>query len=619
MTAPTPSASKTTEAKPPEAKNADVAKKPMKQESLRDTVEAVAIAFILAFVFKTFEAEAFVIPTGSMAPTLYGRHKEVTCPACGIFYTIGASQEIDQDSGILTGRIRNSECPNCRHRNEVSAAPVFNGDRIVVNKEVSEYRRFDVVVFKNPEEPHVNYIKRLVGLPGEMIRIRQGDIQMRRAETEPWVTQRKEKPEVQRDIQIVVYDDRHPPKDLLRAGAEERWVPARWTPTAVEMGGWSLDKNGWTAANEERTYAFRSTDNSEQWLRYRHLAASEIHWNSAALGSVSPALTAKLVGDFCGFNVRDSDASRQELFWVKDLTIDANVELADVTDASRLSFEIAQGVRSVRCVIAPMTGQVELQQIGHSGGTSTPVVLGTVESDLQGAGEYAITFACVDDRVCLWIDDELVPFGDAANLETPSLNLPTFRDMAPIGISVQNMSGSVSELIVRRDIYYRNDMLAYRTDEQSDLYFRDSIEEVPPGMDTESALRDPTQYGSIYARYLSEQEQRYGALLTFSLSDDEYLMFGDNSPASQDSRLFYFDGRLIREPNGNRYAVKQKNLIGKALCIFWPHGVPFMNDGRGYSLIGHRRFEGGQLVRDKSYPLYSVPFYPNLSRMKRIR
>ena len=68
--------------------------KPKRQEGMRETIEAVAIAFILAFVFKTFEAEAFVIPTGSMAPTLYGRHKEVTCSGCNMPYTIGASQEV---------------------------------------------------------------------------------------------------------------------------------------------------------------------------------------------------------------------------------------------------------------------------------------------------------------------------------------------------------------------------------------------------------------------------------------------------------------------------------------------------------------------------------------------
>jgi signal peptidase I len=90
-----------------------VAPKMTREESIRDTIEAVAIAFILAFIFKTFEAEAFVIPTGSMAPTLYGRHKEVHCECCGLDYTIGASQEVDQESGQLLQRIATSHCPNC--------------------------------------------------------------------------------------------------------------------------------------------------------------------------------------------------------------------------------------------------------------------------------------------------------------------------------------------------------------------------------------------------------------------------------------------------------------------------------------------------------------------------
>ena len=39
------------------------------------------MAVILAMLIRGYDAEAFVIPTGSMAPTLMGRHKEVTCPA----------------------------------------------------------------------------------------------------------------------------------------------------------------------------------------------------------------------------------------------------------------------------------------------------------------------------------------------------------------------------------------------------------------------------------------------------------------------------------------------------------------------------------------------------------
>src|SRR3954466_1383491 len=66
---------------------------PAPKEGYRDTVEAIVVAFILALVVRGFEAQAFVIPTGSMAPTLMGRHKEVTCPQCKYVYSVNASAE----------------------------------------------------------------------------------------------------------------------------------------------------------------------------------------------------------------------------------------------------------------------------------------------------------------------------------------------------------------------------------------------------------------------------------------------------------------------------------------------------------------------------------------------
>src|SRR5271167_1226786 len=67
--------------------------------TLRETVESIVIAFVLAFLFRTFEAEAFVIPTGSMAPTLRGRHRDVECPECHFRYPIGAKREEDDSGG----------------------------------------------------------------------------------------------------------------------------------------------------------------------------------------------------------------------------------------------------------------------------------------------------------------------------------------------------------------------------------------------------------------------------------------------------------------------------------------------------------------------------------------
>src|SRR6185295_18185864 len=156
-------------------------------------VESIVIAFVLAFLFRTFEAEAFVIPTGSMAPTLMGRHKDVDCPKCGYRYQVSASEEESEDpqrrppSDCIAG-----QCPMCHYvlpmmsnlpqgvpelrDSKIPVQRSYNGDRILVNKygyTFSDPQRWDVVVFKFPGDAKVNYIKRLVGLPGEKLWIYQ--------------------------------------------------------------------------------------------------------------------------------------------------------------------------------------------------------------------------------------------------------------------------------------------------------------------------------------------------------------------------------------------------------------------------------------------------------------
>ena len=62
----------------------------------RESIESFVVVF-LAFLVWSLEAEGFVIPTGSMAPTLMGRHKEVPCPECGYEYTVNADREAEPD------------------------------------------------------------------------------------------------------------------------------------------------------------------------------------------------------------------------------------------------------------------------------------------------------------------------------------------------------------------------------------------------------------------------------------------------------------------------------------------------------------------------------------------
>jgi hypothetical protein len=82
-------------------------------DSLREVVETIVFVIVLVLTLKTFVAEAFVIPTGSMATTLLGYHRNVTCPECGYTFPVNVSQEADPQNGVPE-RITGCTCPNCR-------------------------------------------------------------------------------------------------------------------------------------------------------------------------------------------------------------------------------------------------------------------------------------------------------------------------------------------------------------------------------------------------------------------------------------------------------------------------------------------------------------------------
>src|SRR5580700_2885769 len=104
-----------------------------KTHSGRESVESFVVVF-LCFLIWSLEAEGFVIPTGSMAPTLMGRHKEIVCAQCGYVYTVNADREVESTGrGASTGRrVESGTCENCRFQCAVGDAPSFSGDRIYV-------------------------------------------------------------------------------------------------------------------------------------------------------------------------------------------------------------------------------------------------------------------------------------------------------------------------------------------------------------------------------------------------------------------------------------------------------------------------------------------------------
>ena len=100
------------------------------KDNVRETIETVVFVVVLVLMLKTFLAEAFVIPTGSMATTLYGYHKDITCEKCGYEFPVNVSPwaEPPPEPGRATP-IFTAKCPNCEFSNPVRG--VGAGSRVV--------------------------------------------------------------------------------------------------------------------------------------------------------------------------------------------------------------------------------------------------------------------------------------------------------------------------------------------------------------------------------------------------------------------------------------------------------------------------------------------------------
>src|SRR3954464_9028350 len=70
----------------------------------RQTADFLIVLTLSILLFRTFAAEAYIVPTGSMAPTLLGDHEEIACPNCGIRFAQGL------EDGARPSR---PVCPNC--------------------------------------------------------------------------------------------------------------------------------------------------------------------------------------------------------------------------------------------------------------------------------------------------------------------------------------------------------------------------------------------------------------------------------------------------------------------------------------------------------------------------
>jgi signal peptidase I len=188
-----------------------------------------------------------------MADTLMGAHFRLQCPECGYDYQYGFVPQFYRMPAetVPPGQVPivapdppppydkaslQTKCPSCGYyMPPTERRDVFNGDRILVLKciyQVFEPQRWDVVVFKNPEQPKISYIKRLIGKPGEKVEIIDGDIYIDgRIERKP--------PKVQEELWSVIYDNDYQPvkPDVARFNGKS------WKQPFQNTGGssWQVD------------------------------------------------------------------------------------------------------------------------------------------------------------------------------------------------------------------------------------------------------------------------------------------------------------------------------------------------------------------------------------------
>jgi signal peptidase I len=107
------------------------------KSTLREYFESIVVAVILALFIRTFVVQAFKIPTSSMEPNLLvGDHLLVN-------KFVFAPTATPVERGVLP---------------------------------IRDIRRGDVIVFKYPEDPERDFIKRVIGLPGETVELRRQQI-----------------------------------------------------------------------------------------------------------------------------------------------------------------------------------------------------------------------------------------------------------------------------------------------------------------------------------------------------------------------------------------------------------------------------------------------------------
>ncbi len=376
---------------------------------VRQTIEFLIVLSLCIMLFRTFAAEAYIVPTGSMAPTLLGHHKEVDCSNCRFRYVLGLDDQ---------GRTGRPVCPNCgQYGGEVTGSDGSGGDRLLVQKfffDVRPPKRWEVAVFQSLTEPNQAYVKRVVGLPGETLQIRGGDVYI------DGRVARKDLAEA-RAIRQLVYDNSFLPDDSDRF---PRWVFRRGRTRGGGPSGWKVDGAGFVHGPSQ------ADGPTVDWIDYRH-------WDPDT-GRYGP------IRDFVPYN--GGDVRGENL--VHDLMLDLKVSAR--TDAKSLVVRVNPGAEVVFLTL-PVDGKTspEPRRSGKLLDVTNPRA-SIVSSPASSPRWQRLEVAVVDRRLLVAIDG--APAFDPIDFDGLGDGPGPFA--TPISVGVPGGGLALADLKIYRDVYY---------------------------------------------------------------------------------------------------------------------------------------------------------------------
>lgn len=537
------------------------------KESIQDTIISVIIAFALAFVFRGFVAEAFVIPTGSMAPTLDGAHETFRSPQSGYVWDVGPWDDPQNPSPVQGRRALMPAAggggmvvhdPMTGQRIQKYDVPLMSGDRILVLKylySVMEPQRYDAIVFKDPGGPQINFIKRLIGLPGDQIALIDGDVFIRRSGTPGeadggnawalpgWKIERKPA-RAQRAVWQKVFDSAYAPLN------SDDYSPP-WTST---------QKSDWKIGGT--TYEYSAS------------APTQLAWDAAKLRYRDPG-TAGESWDIDDRYPYDESPALTNRFPVSDIRMRAGIKPGP--DPSGKSFEASATItaRSHQFQAVVSGGAASLRMRPEPDDAHPDpawTVMTTADVAPLSAGRVTnFEFWHADQALQLYLDGKLVARAEYDWSPADRVRFATGRTIEQLlAIEQQHNLGNIFAIPRYSDPASKLSVLTYRKPRLAWSFSGSPVTLYRVAVDRDLHYQPITLPGGRPARATHPSR-------TVTLGPDQFFVCGDNSPNSSDGR-FWGDAAPGPDPWAAQIdptpgIVPRKLLLGKAFFVYFPSAL----------------------------------------------